>query len=146
MAGNQQPQISEESQREKRKMSELNRAIPGGKRGLYNILTKDKGYHLPDYDCKCMTVDYLLGVANKKYYAPLLKDVVLKPIYKEVSTIQLMSELTSKISPCTWGFTSDCLPKYDWFMAIATVLDTNNGIFKPKIAYELETLVDLPKE
>ena len=127
-------------------MSELNRAIPGGKRGLYNILTKDKGYHLPDYDCKCMTVEYLVGVANKKYYAPLIKDVVLKPTYKEVSAIQLMSELTSKISPCTWGFPPDYIPNYEWLVAIAAILDTNNGIFKPKIAQELDRVVDLPKE
>ena len=40
MAHPPQSQISEESQREKRKMSELNNAIPGGKRGLYNILIR----------------------------------------------------------------------------------------------------------
>lgn len=138
-------QMAEEAQVEQVRMSDLNQQIPGGKRGLYNTL-KFKGHHLPDYTSKCISIEYLLGVANNKYYSQLTKDIKLQTCYKQIPAAHMMADLKDNIQPFTWGFTAENCPNFEWFAAIAGSLKSDHKIFKPKEAHEIATLVELPKK
>lgn len=125
--------------------AELNQMCPGGIRGLYNTL-RFKGWCLPDFDSKCITAKYLIGIMNGTHYALKAADVREKSVYQKVTAISLCEDLFSKFEEAKFGFTVGNPPDLAWLIKVIAKLIPDHHMFQPLPARRDEVKITIEKE
>lgn len=117
-------------------------AILGSKENLYYML-KSEGLYLPKIEASCIKTDYLLGVANNKYFSISINKVTFCPKQtKKVSKLDLFLDIQSKMENIIFGFDINYLPDREWLVNILFTIDPNNKVFSS--GNKLDKLVMVP--
>jgi hypothetical protein len=104
----------------------LNAYIPN-KFALYEIL-KGKDYYLPKFDTKCITEEYLLGVAKKEFFSIKKGEVRIgypKRSVNAADIVTILKEITGK----PLGFDQFTLPDIEWLTNVLFSLKPDHHVF-----------------
>jgi len=142
-----EPNIVEEVNiiNEKHSKKVLNQALVQGIDSIYATLLF-KGFLLPELTHRCITIGYLVGVANNTYFNMQCKEVRPIPTYRTVTARALLHDLKQKLPGQKWGFDFESPPEYEWLVKVASFVISDHEIFQPFIEKVDKKMIDFPKE